>query len=240
MEQAVSPLTALAGRIDRDALAESMLATFQAEIAGYTRLPDSVSHGQVIAIIRENVDLCLDWIAGGGEPDQARFDDFCESAKNRATEGMPLEDLLHAYRTGGTMAWKALVAEANPEDRNALPRAAELVMSYLDMVSSIVTGAYLEERQQLASEQERGLRALLHALLDGAELDAGHQVTAARLGLPVGGPLAAFAVSLPGADASAHARTAAGLRAAGVLAVTEGHRLIGLIAPGQILAGVLP
>src|SRR3954454_10423778 len=121
MEQAVSPLTALAGRIDRDALAESMLATFQAEIAGYTRLPDSVSHGQVIAIIRENVDLCLDWIAGGGEPDQARFDDFCESAKNRATEGMPLEDLLHAYRTGGAHGGEGPVARGEPPDPHPPP-----------------------------------------------------------------------------------------------------------------------
>jgi hypothetical protein len=52
-----------------------------------------------------------------------------------------------------------------------LPRAAELVMSYLDQVSGIVAAAYMEERQHLVSEQERGLRALLDALLGDGALD---------------------------------------------------------------------
>jgi hypothetical protein len=240
MAMAVSPLAALASRIDREHLTELMLETFRAQIPGYARLPDSVVHGQVLEVIRENVDLCLDWVAGGGEPDPARFDDFRESAKNRASEGMPLEDLLRAYRSGGTAAWRVLVAEAVPDERDALPHAAELIMSYLDTVSGIVAAAYLEERQHLVSEQERSLRALLDALLDGDTLDAGHQATAARLGFAPAGRLAAFAVAIPGAGASDHARAAAGLRTAGALAVTEGHRVVGLAAPGRIAAGTLP
>jgi hypothetical protein len=238
--QAVSPLAPLVARIDRDDLTELMLETFRAQIPGYARLPDSVVHGQVLAVIRENVDLCLDWVAGGGEPDPARFDDFRESAKNRATEGMPLEDLLRAYRSGGTAAWRVLVAEAAPDERDALPYAAELVMSYLDLVSGIVAAAYLEERQHLVSEQERGLRALLDALLDGDQLDAGHYATAARLGFSVAGRLAAFALAIPDASASDHARAAAGLRMRGTLAVTEGHRVVGLSPPGGIGAGTIP
>lgn len=240
MARVASPLAALVARIDRDGLAELMLETFRAQIPGYARLPESVVHGQVLEVIRENVDLCLDWVAGEGEPDAADFDDFRESATNRATEGMPLEDLLRAYRSGGTAAWRVLVAEAAPDERDALPYAAELVMSYLDKVSGIVASAYLEERQHLVSEHERGVRALLDVLLDGETLTTDHLATAARLGLSVGGRLVAFAVALPGADASDHARAAAGLRTAGALAVTEGHRVVGLAAPGRISSGVLP
>jgi hypothetical protein len=80
---------------------------------------------------------------------------------------MPLEDVLRAYRIGATAAWRVLVAEAKADERDALPRAAELDLSYLDQVSGTVAGAYLEKRQHLVSEQERGLRALLDARLDG-------------------------------------------------------------------------
>lgn len=240
MEQAVSPLAALVERIDRDRLSEAMLATFRTEIPGYARLPDAAIRGQVLQVIRENVDLCLDWVAGGGAPAAARFEAFRESAKNRATEGMPLEDLLRAYRIGGTAAWRVLVAEAVAEERDALPHAAELVMNYLDQVSGIVAAAYLEERQHLASEQERGVRALLDALLEGDPLDAGHLETAAQLGFAPGGRLATFAAAIAGEGASAHARAAAGLRAVGALALTEGDRVVGLTVPGRPWAGSLP
>jgi hypothetical protein len=233
-------LTALVGRIDREELAATMLSQFRTEIPGYARLPDSVVRGQILGVIRQNVDLCLDWVAGGGPPDTARFDEFSESAKNRATEGMPLEDVLRAYRIGATAAWRVMVAQARPDERDALPHAAELVMSYLDQVSGTVAAAYLEERQHLVSEQERGLRTLLDALLDGEVLDAGHHETAARLGFALGREFATFAVALAGQGARAHARAAAGLRALGALALTEGDRIVGLLSPARDPASAMP
>jgi hypothetical protein len=222
------PLAALIDRINRDELAEVLLGGFRAEIPGYSRLPTSVLRGQILEVTRQNLDLCLDWIAGGGEPETARFDEFSASAKNRATEGMPVEDLLRAYRLGATTVWRVLVAQAAADERDALLRAAELVMSYLDRVSGIVAAAYLEERQHLVSEQERGLRALLDALLEGDALDASHHEAAARLGLSVSGRFTTFAAAIAGEGTHAHARAAAALRAGGVLALTEGDRVVGL------------
>ena len=141
MEAAPASLAAVVGRIDRDQLAGTMLSAFRDEIPGYARLPESVIQGQIMAVIRENLDLCLDWVAGAAEPDSKRFDEFRASARNRAREGMPLEDLLHAYRMGGTAGWRAIVAEATPGERDALPQAAELVMTYLDQASGIVAAA---------------------------------------------------------------------------------------------------
>jgi hypothetical protein len=240
MEAAVSPLTALVARIDRDSLADTLLATFLAEIPGYGRLPESVVRGEILDVIRQNIDLCLDWVAGGGLPDSARFDEFRTSAKNRASEGVPLEDLLRAYRLGGTAAWRVLVAEAAPDERDELPYAAELIMNYLDQVSGVVAGAYLDERQHLVSELERGARALLDALLEGEPLDPTHHQTAAKLRFPIAGKLAAFAATLPGEETTGHARAAAGLRMTGVLALTEGDRIVGLAAPDHPLADGLP
>jgi hypothetical protein len=233
-------LAGLIARIDRDRLTETILGTFLTEIPGYARLPEAVIRGQVLDVIRENLDLCLDWVAGGGEPQPARFDAFSASAKNRASEGIPLEDLLRAYRIGATAAWRILVDEAGDDERDSLPDAAELVMTYLDQVSATVAAAYLDERQHLVSEQERGLRALFEARLGGDSLDTGHYEAAARLGLPLTGELAAFAVAIPGEGARVHARLAAGLRAFGALALTEGDRIVGLIAPGRDLARALP
>src|SRR4051794_41079934 len=222
-----SPLTTLAARIDRDDLAKAMLRSFRREIPGYGRLPNSI-RGQVLAVIRQNVDLCLDWVGGGRAPGDKRFEDFRASAVARAAEGMPLEDLLRAYRMGGAEAWRALASQAEGEERDELPRAAELVMSYLDRASGIVITAYLEEREHHVSEQERAQRALLNALVGNDELDAGHQESAARVGFVLGTEFVAFAAALPGQGARAHARAAVGLRAVETLALTEGDRVVGL------------
>ena len=240
MDSEPAELAALVARIDRDRLAEGMLGAFRNEIPGYARLPESVVQGQVLTVIRENLDLCLDWVAGGGNPDPSRFDEFRASARNRAKEGMPLEDLLHAYRMGGTAGWRAIVAAATTEERDELPRAAELVMTYLDQVSGIVAAAYLEQREDHVSERERELRALFDALVGSEPLNPGDYETAARLGLAIGGALAPFAATIRGEGAGGHARAAAALRATGALALTEGDRVVGLAQPAHDLAGVFP
>src|SRR4051812_23209316 len=122
MDDNGADVAAFVARVDRDRLAAIMLDTFRAEIPGYARLPASALRGQVVHVIRQNVDLCLDWVAGGGAPDPARFEDFRESAKNRASEGMPLEDLLRAYRVGGTAAWRGVVGEGRGGGGGKLPR----------------------------------------------------------------------------------------------------------------------
>jgi PucR C-terminal helix-turn-helix domain len=240
MGQSVPPLAALVGRVDRDELVETMLGMFLTEIPGYARVPKPAIRGQVREVVRQNIDLCLDWVAGAGAPEVARFDEFTTSAKNRATEGMPLEDLLRAYRIGASTAWRVLVAEATADEHDALTRAAELVMSYVDQVSGTVATAYLEERQHLVSEQERGLRGLLNALIGGDALDPGHHETAARLGLPVGDRFATLALAIPSGGARAHARVAVGLRGVAALALAEGDRIVGLWLPGRDLAPALP
>jgi hypothetical protein len=236
----VSPLTALVRRIDRDSLAAYIFSGFREDIPGYARLPDSVIRGEIVHVIRENLDLCLGWVAGGRAPAAARFEIFRASAKNRAAEGMPLEDVLRAYRVGGRACWRALVAEADKEERESLPRAVELIMDYVDRVSSVVASAYLEERREHVSEQERALRALLDALLNCEVLDAGHHKTAERAGFVIEPELAAFAIVVPGAGPTAHARLAARLRGCGALALAEGERVVGVVAPRIDPGSVLP
>jgi hypothetical protein len=225
-------LAVLVGRMDRDKLADTMLGIFQREIPGYARVPDAELRGEVTTVIRSNVDLCLSWVTGDAAPDPERYEAFRVAAKNRAAEGMPLEDLLRAYRLGGVTAWRMLAATATEGERDVLPAAGELVMGYVDQVSGIVTEAYLEEREHHVSEQERSLRSLLNALVRGELLTPAHHATAERLGMPMGVDLAAFAFALPGEHARAHARAAARLRSMGALALTEGDRVVGVAAAG--------
>ena len=191
-------LASIVARVSTTELAERMVATFSDSIPGYRRLPQPVLLGQILDISRRNVELFFRYLAEGEAPSHEDLAAFRRSAKDRASEGMPLEDLLHAYRLGSRIGWNALEKTALAEERPALLYGAELLLDYIDRVSAAVSQAYLEERQHLVSEEERQLRSLLDTLLDGSTLPAELRTLAEQLGLPLRDRYRPFAAAVRG------------------------------------------
>jgi hypothetical protein len=240
-------LASIVRRVDPSEVARAMIASFRQEIDAYHRLPDSVVAGQIFEVSKRNVELFFRWIIDGDEPTDGDLQLFRDSARNRATEGMQLEDLLQAYRAGGQIAFKVLEEAARPDEQSALLLCARMLMKYVDRVSAAVGQTYLDERQALVSEEERRLRELLDCLLDERPVPAPLRELAERIGFPLGDSYRAFALAVPGGSARRHAQIAASLRARGTLALTEGERVVGLAPPeratdtlrdsGTLLAG---
>lgn len=225
-------LAGVVRRVEPSEVADRMVARFRSEIAGYRRLPEPVVAGQILEICRQNVELFFGLVLDGRQPTEADLAAFRESARHRAGEGMPLEDLLHAYRLGGRLGWQAIVDAAAQDERPALLYGAERLMDYVDRVSAVVAQAYLDERQHLVSEEERRLRDLFDALVGGQPVTAGLQECAEAIDFPLSESYRPFAQTLPGAAAPEHAQIAETLRARGMLALTEGDRVSGL-APAE-------
>lgn len=223
-------LAGIVARVKPADVAQRMVARFRSEIAGYQRLPEPVVANQIVEISRQNVELFFRSILEGRNPTEDDLTAFRESARDRAAEGMPLEDLLHAYRLGGRLGWQAITEAAQPDERLALIAGAERQMDYVDRVTAVVAQAYLDERQHLVSEEERRLRNLFDVLVRDAELPAGLHELAERIGLPVAASYRPFTQTLPGSGAYEHAEIAGALRGRGVLALTEGNRVTGLLA----------
>jgi hypothetical protein len=223
-------LTAIVDRLEPRAIAEQLVASFREQIPGYRRLPTPVIVQQIVEIARRNVELCFRSITDGRDPSEADLEPFIRSASDRASEGMPLEDLLHAYRLGGRLGWLALVAAARDDEQACLVVAAERLMSYVDAVSAAVAQAYLDERQQVVSEEERTARDLFDALLTNARIDARLEAVAQRRGFDLVDTYRPFVLRLPGSASRRHAELASALRRDGVLALTEGDRVTGLLA----------
>jgi hypothetical protein len=222
-------LSALVARVDTAEIARRMVASFRAEIEGYARLPDSILHGQILEVSRNNVELFFRSITEQrSSPTEDELVPFRESAGSRAEEGLPLEDLLHAYRLGGRLGWQALLEAAHQDEYPALLAAADLLMRYIDSVSSAVAQTYLDEHQHLVSEEERRQRALVEVLVHPERELPALRDLAERVGFPLAEYYRPFANTLPGAAAHAHSQLASELRSRGVLALTEGDRVTGL------------
>lgn len=219
-------------RVNPADLAERMVSRFSGSIPGYRRLPQPVLGGQILEISRRNVELFFRYLADGRPPGDEDLAAFRRSAKDRAAEGMPLEDLLHAYRLGSRMGWHALEDAALPDERPSLLHGAEVLLDYIDKVSAAVAQAYLAERQHLVSEEERRLRDLLDALVGGGTLPVELRGLAEQVGLPLTDRYRPFAAAVHGAPARRHSELASALRDHGVLALTEGVRVAGLARGG--------
>jgi hypothetical protein len=222
-------LSALVERVDPLAVAHEMVDAFRSEITGYTRLPESVLTGQILDVSRSNVELFFRSITStSGPPSEEELLPYRESARSRAEEGLPLEDLLHAYRLGGRLGWQALLNAALPDEYPALLAAAEPLMHYIDSVSAAVAQTYLDEHQHIVSEEERRQRALVEALVHPEREAPALRDLAERVGFPLAETYRPFVKALPGAPTHAHSQLASALRTRGVLALTEGDRVTGL------------
>jgi PucR C-terminal helix-turn-helix domain len=223
-------IAAVVDRVDPADLARRMVEVFRTQITGYARLPDTVLAGQILAVSQRNVELFFSSIVEDRGPTEEELEPFRQSARSRAEEGLPLEDLLHAYRMGGRLGWETLMEAAQPDEYPALLSAAGLLMRYIDSVSSAVAQTYLDEHQHLVSEEERRQRALMEALIHPEREIPSLRDLAARVGFPIADSYRPFAKTLPGAPTHAHSQLASALRARGVLALTEGDRVTGLAA----------
>lgn len=231
-------LQRLLDRLDLDQLARDIVVASARQIPGHARLSDDLRWGPVHEAVREVIEICRRAILGSTQPHPDDVRAIEESARQRAAEGMPLEDMLRAYRLGMRLSWRALRSSSLPGEEKLLVVAAEALLSFVDIATGAVTRAYLSERAVPVPELERIARQLLGALDEDRPLTA-EEINAAEVhGLRAGGPYVPFAVALRPGSAGAYSRLAEELRTQGVLAVSEGTRSLGLCARPDALDDV--
>jgi hypothetical protein len=222
-------LAQIVRRVDLDEVSRRMVTVFQAEIAAYRDLPDAMLQGEILQIARRNLGLFLRWLVDARPLSDEELIPFRDSARQRAAEGLPLEDLLHAYRLGGRLGWEALVAVATPEEQTTLLPSVARLMEYIDRVSDAVTETYNHERAHMVSDGERRVLDLFDGLQHTAPLDPRTIELAHQIGFPLEDRYVPFTACLADGPAHGQAQLAAALRARGVLAVTNGDRVSGLL-----------
>jgi hypothetical protein len=222
-------LRRLLDRVDNDQLAREIVMSSGRLIPGHARMSEDLRWGAMHAIVREIIEIFRRSVLGSIEPHPDDMRTIEESARLRAAEGLPLEDMLGAYRLGVRLSWRAMRAVARPGEEALLVVAIEAILAFGDLVESVVTRSYLSEQAVPVAERDRTARQLLAALDDDRPLTADQRDAAEAYGLIPGGPFVPFAAALPDGSATAHSGLALDLRGRGVLAISEGTRCLGLV-----------
>ena len=154
-----------------DEVVERSTAAIFESIPSYQRLSD-VLQEDLRRAIRDNVQTLAHVIAQGRQIRRDELDQIQRTGARRAQQSIPLDDVLHAYRTVSRVCWGMLSEECRAQEGDALNATIELadaVLGYTDEISSGVAHAYAKAQRAIVREREGARREFLADLLYGTE-----------------------------------------------------------------------
>lgn len=146
---------------DAAQLTDVICADIAAEEAGYV---GSVLPPELLReIVWENLEALLGAIAGGPE----RYDAARRAGRVKATHGVPMITLLHAYRVAALRVWDEMVRRSEPSAHADLVDIPARMWRLVDRFSSAACEQYVLVVEERESRELRRQRAELARLLEG-------------------------------------------------------------------------
>ncbi|MGH2748353.1 MAG: PucR family transcriptional regulator, partial [Actinomycetota bacterium] len=154
-----------------DEVVEKSTEAIWRRVPSYARLGDGF-YSDVRTAVRENVTTLARVLSEDREVRREELELIERVGARRAEASIPLEDVLHAYRTVSRTCWDLLAEECRAYEGDALEAAialAEAVLRYTDQISTCVADAYARAQRMIVREQEGARREFLSDLLYGTE-----------------------------------------------------------------------
>ena len=197
-----------AARTSLPDLVERVAHRIRTEIPCYAA-EDVVAPADLRASVRANVDYILDSLTGRARANLSAPD---ATGRTRAAQGVPLAEMLTAYRVGVAELWSALVTAARglpgvPADD--VIELAGAVFAAQNTYSDAALAAYRDEAREILRTQERERAALVEVILAGAAAKGTLWEVANALRLPLDGAFLVIAAETqPGHDPIPRAESA--------------------------------
>lgn len=160
------------GRMDE--VVEGCARAISETVPAYSRAHDGLMD-DVREAVRENVETLALVLTQRRDVRPEELAAIERVGARRAEANIPLDDVLHAYRTVSRVCWDMLAEECRAHrDGDALEAAialAEAVLRYTDQISTAVAQAYARAQHAIVREQEGARREFLADLLYGTEAE---------------------------------------------------------------------
>lgn len=185
-----------------DAMTDRMVDVLSRTEPGYREFI-AESEEELRRSTRDNLEHGLLALVGAPVPDRPALHGAREVGRRRASQGIPLESVLRAYRLGGQVTWEALLrvsAAAGGRHDTLLLQVAGTVWRTNDGECAALAEGYREEQRRMAGVDDETRRQVLDGLLDGRGDDPSFVRAAAdMLAMSLDGRLMAV-VALPAGD----------------------------------------
>jgi hypothetical protein len=153
-----------------DEVVERGVGAIWDNVPSYARTNEEF-RAEVGRAMRINVEVLSQVLSEGRviSPSELRYIE--RVGQQRAEMGIPLEDVLHAYRSVLRACWDVLSEECRANGRlDATIEVAEALFRYTDQISTAVADAYARAQLAIVREQEGARREFLADLLFGTEI----------------------------------------------------------------------
>lgn len=132
----------------RDDFAREAIAAFKREIPAYGDITDPAVWDEVAENVQENAQLWYASLLSGTPLSAEHLAKVAAFARNRVHQGVPLPEVLQAFRIGAAVLWSNLLAEVrlNPEiEGEVLFEVSSRFFDFIERVSRTTTEAYTAE-----------------------------------------------------------------------------------------------
>lgn len=157
------------GRLDE--VVERCTEAIFESVSSYAKGGDQLKN-EVRGAVRSNVGTLAQVLSEQREIRRDELEAIERTGARRAEASIPLDDVLHAYRTVSRVCWDVLADECRKHDGEALDATIELaeaVLRYTDQISTSVAEAYARAQRAIVRHQEGARREFLADLLYGSD-----------------------------------------------------------------------
>lgn len=141
--------------------------------------------------VRHNIECLLAILTRAGPSDLVAPR---STGRNRATQGVPVVDMLRGYHMESALLWEAIAEEINRSGRCSISELADAGTALWwgsDMLVAAATESYRDTAAELLEQRERQHTALVEALISGGGTPGVLREIASKLGMPYDGPFVA-------------------------------------------------
>lgn len=195
------PLRAIVERLlgETDHVVQRALVAMRATIPDYSYIDDPSIQLDVQQSVAHNVRMWFNALLSGHPPTSKELEPLIAFGRRRVHQGVSLQSLLQAFRTGSRVLWDVLLEEADKDQdihRELLFKVSPYILLHFDLMGRTIGQAHAEEQQKRARWRDRLQHELCgvifshpddtesfreHALALGIDTNAAHLALALRL-----------------------------------------------------------
>lgn len=217
-----------------------MVACMDEQISDYRQLSDAA----IRVDIQESLDYVLQlWLRGLLEdrwPSPLELEPLVAYGRRRVHQGISMESLLQAARSGARMLWEETLAraESNPGlMQELLYRVSPRLLAYFDLVGQTLSSAYAEERRERLSWRDRLRYELCRLVFNNPEDVDGFRTRMSALGMDSSALHLGLALRMQAGDGLAFPDSRLDLLFTAIrrLLETDGETLLRTVRHGHLL-----
>jgi len=148
-----------------DAIVKRAMVAMRQAIPDYALIEDAAIQHDVQKSVAHNVRMWFNALLSGHPPTDRELEPLIAFGRRRVHQGVSLQSLLQAFRTGSRVLWDVLLEDAGTDEaihRELLFKISPYILYHFDLMGRTIGQAHAEEQQKRARWRDR----LQHELCD--------------------------------------------------------------------------